>query len=195
MSDTGTADRVSAGACAHRETTTTEHAASDPGLVCVGVIGGTFGTAGQVRVRSFCVQPEDIMGYSPLLTEDGKCLTLTRTGTVKGGFSVRLENVSTREQAAAMKGVRLYIQKNRLPKLGEDEYYHADLVGMEVVDTAGKILGNVKSVQNHGASDILEVRKNPDLSDTVLLPFTASVIPSVDIKARRIIADPPPGLS
>ncbi len=163
-------------------------------LVCVGAIAGAFGVRGEVRLKSFCAVPEDIETYSPLLSEDGKqsyAVTLTRS--VKNGFSARLGGVSTKEQADAMNGRRLYAPRDRLPALPDDEYYHADLIGLEVLDTGGTVLGRVKSVQNHGAADLLEIHA-PGLKNTVLLPFTLSVVPTVDLGAGRIIADPPDGL-
>lgn len=162
--------------------------------VCVGAITGAFGVRGEVRLKSFCAEPADIAGYSPLTTEDGaRSFSLKITRAVKNGFAARLSGVSTKEQADDMRGLRLYVERTLLPSLPDDEFYHADLIGLEVVDTGGKTLGKVKSVQNHGASDLLEVH-GPGLKSTVLLPFTREAVPTVDLTAGRIIADPPEGL-
>ena len=96
---------------------------------------------------------------------------------MKNGFAARLSGVSTKEQADDMRGLRLYVERTLLPSLPDDEFYHADLIGLEVVDTGGKTLGKVKSVQNHGASDLLEVH-GPGLKSTVLLPFTREAVPT-----------------
>ena len=159
--------------------------------VCVGALAGAFGVRGEVRLKSFCADPEAIADYAPLWSEDGtRRFDVRLTGTVPGGFSARLSGISTREQAEALKGLRLYADRNRLPPPGEDEYYHADLIGLAVLDTGGAVLGRVQAVYNHGASDILEV-VGPGLKAPLLLPFTQMAVPTVDIAGGRIIADPP----
>lgn len=163
-------------------------------LICVGAIGGSFGVRGDVRLKSFCADPAALADYAPLTTEDGsRSFDLTLTGTIKSGFTARLSGVTTKEQADAMRGLRLYAPRDRLPSLPDDEYYHADLIGLAVHDTGGALIGTVQSVQNHGASDILEL-KIPGVGETVLLPFTMDNVPTVDLTARRIVADPPEGL-
>ena len=119
--------------------------------------------------------------------------TIAIVRAVKGGFVIRMPEVATKEQADAMKGVQLYARRDQLPSLPGDEYYHSDLTGLQVLDTGGETLGTVKSVQNHGAGDLLEVQL-PESSATVLVPFTLAVIPTVDMDTGRIIADPPDGL-
>ncbi|MEO0864847.1 MAG: ribosome maturation factor RimM, partial [Pseudomonadota bacterium] len=109
------------------------------------------------------------------------------------GFVARLAEVATKEQADALKGVQLFANRDQLPGLPDDEYYYTDLVGLEVFDTGGTSLGRVKSVQNHGASDLLEVHA-PGATATVLLPFTRAAVPTVDLASGRIVAVPPEGL-
>ncbi len=162
--------------------------------VCVGAIAGAFGVKGEVRLKSFCADPEAIASYGPLTSEDGaKSYTLRLTQSVKAGFAARIDGVQTREQADALRGTRLYADRAALPDLPEDEYYHADLIGLEVRDTGGAVLGRVKAVLNHGAGDLLEVF-GPGLPDTVLLPFTLAAVPTVDLAHGCVVADPPDGL-
>ena len=163
-------------------------------LICVGAIAGAFGVRGEVRLKSFCAIPEDIADYAPLQTEDGaQSFSVTLTRPIKSGFGARLSGVSTKEAADALKGTRLFAPRDRLPSLPDDEYYHADLIGLDVLDTGGAPLGSVVGVQNHGASDLLEIRA-PGLRETVLLPFTLAAVPTVDLAQNRLIADPPEGL-
>jgi 16S rRNA processing protein RimM len=162
-------------------------------LICVGAIAGSYGLNGEVRLKSFCGTPEDIETYSPLSSENGTSFTVKLGHPIKNGFSARLSGVSTKEQADALKGVRLFAAREKLPSLPDDEYYHADLIGLEVLDTGGTILGHVKTVLNHGAADLLEIAQ-AGTSATVLLPFTRDAVPTVDLEAARIIADPPEGL-
>ena len=163
-------------------------------LICVGSIGGSFGVRGDVRIKSFCAEPSAIADYNPLTTEDGsRSFSLTLIGPVKTGYSARVSGVSTKEEADALSGIKLYAVRARMPALPDDEFYHADLEGLEVVDTGGVTLGHVKNVQNHGAGDLLEVH-GPNLKTAVLLPFTVAAVPTVDLKAKRIVIDPPAGL-
>jgi 16S rRNA processing protein RimM len=159
------------------------------GLVCLGAVAGAWGVQGAVRLKSFCAEPADIGGYGPLVTEDGRSFRVRLLKPVAGGFAAQLSGVATREEAEALKGTRLYAPRDRLPALGEDEYYHADLIGLDVLDTGGALLGRVRAVSDHGAGDILEVA-TPGGGE-ILLPFTRAVVPTVDLSAGRIIADPP----
>ena len=162
--------------------------------VCVGAIAGAFGVQGEVRLKSFCAVPEDIAAYGLLHSEDGRrSFSVTITRPVKNGLAARLSNISTKEQADSLKGAKLYADRDRMPALPEDEFYHADLIGLEVRDTGGNLLGTVRAVQAFGAGDMLEIH-GPGLKTTVLLPFTREAVPTVDIAAGRIVADPPEGL-
>ncbi|MDM7256134.1 MAG: ribosome maturation factor RimM [Paracoccus sp. (in: a-proteobacteria)] len=159
--------------------------------IVVGAIAGAFGVHGEVRLKSFTTEPADIAKYAPLYTEDGaRRFEVKLTRPVTGGLGARLSGVTTREQADALKGVTLWADREKLPSLPDDEFYHADLIGLEVVDTGGVVLGRVRAIHNHGAGDILEIF-GPGRSQTLLLPFTRAVVPTVDVAAGRIVADPP----
>lgn len=162
--------------------------------ICVGAIAGAFGVRGELRLKSFTAAPEDIATYGPLETEDGgRSFAVTLTGQTTNALTARLSGVSSKEEADALRGVQLFVARDRLPNLPDDEYYHADLIGLEVYDSGGTLLGRVKAVLNHGASDILEIH-GPRLKSTVLLPFTLAAVPTVDLASGRIVADPPEGL-
>lgn len=162
--------------------------------IVVGAISGAFGVHGDVRLKSFCADPEAIADYAPLTTEDGKVFPkLIIVGQTTNALVARIEGVNSKEAADALKGVTLMAGRDKLPSLPDDEFYHADLIGLPVHDTGGALLGHVKDVLNHGASDILEVQ-GPDMKATVLLPFTQRAVPTVDLAAGRIVADPPEGL-
>ena len=162
--------------------------------VCVGALAGSFGVRGEVRLKSFCAEPEAIADYGPLWTEAGdRSFTVSITQAIKTGFAARVSGIETKEQADTLKGVRLYADRDALPVLPDDEYYHADLIGLEVRDTGGALLGRVKAVLNHGATDLLEIT-GPGIAEPVLLPFTMQAVPTVDLTSGRIVADPPDGL-
>lgn len=162
--------------------------------VCVGAIAGSFGVRGEVRLKSFCNEPSAIADYGPLVTEDGqRNFTVTLTRPVAGGFGARLSGVATKEQADALKGTSLYADREKLPPTAEDEFYHADLIGLEAYDPGGVHLGTVRAVHNHGAGDLLELA-GPAFASPLLVPFTRAVVPTVDLAARRLIVDLPEGL-
>ncbi|MEL6549631.1 MAG: ribosome maturation factor RimM [Pseudomonadota bacterium] len=162
--------------------------------VCVGAIAGAFGVSGEVRLKSFCADPLALGDYGALSDEAGaRRFTVQIDRAVDKGLIGRLSGVRSKEDADALKGTRLYAERAALPQLPDDEYYYSDLIGLAVVDPGGGTLGTVKAVLNHGATDILEV-KLPGSSETVLLPFTQEAVPTVDLGAQRIVADPPEGV-
>ena len=163
-------------------------------LICVGAIAGAFGVKGEVRLKSFCADPEAIADYGPLSTEDGaRRFDVTLVRAIKDGFAARLSGVATREEAEALRGTRLCAPRSRLPDPGDDEYYHSDLIGLPVYDTGGVELGRVRAVHDHGAGDMLEILP-VEGRRTILLPFTRAAVPTVDLASGRIVADPPEGL-
>jgi len=162
--------------------------------IIVGAIGGAFGVRGEVRLKSYCADPQAIADYTPLFSESGRRFAqIVLTGQLKNGFTARIDGVITKEDADALRNVNLYADRSVMPSLPDDEYYYSDLIGLTVLDTGGATLGTVKNVMDHGAGDLLEVIV-PGASDTVLLPFTQAAVPTVDLGSKRIIADPPDGL-
>lgn len=162
--------------------------------ICVGAFAGSFGVQGEVRLKSFCADPEAIETYGPLTTEDGTgSYEVQITRAVKNGFSARVSGVRTKEEADALKGVRLFAGRAALPNLPDDEFYHADLIGLAVFDAGGAALGSVTAVHNHGAGDLLEIT-GPGMKTPALLPFTQAAVPTVDLTAGRIVVDPPEGI-
>ena len=159
--------------------------------IIVGAIAGSFGVQGEVRLKSFCADPVAIASYGPLYTEDGnRSFTVKVTKAVSGGLGARLSGIATKEQADALRGTSLYADRHKLPSLPDDEFYHADLIGLTVNDPGGALIGTVQAVHNHGAGDLLEV-SGPGMKTSLLLPFTKAAVPMVDLAARLIIADPP----
>ena len=162
--------------------------------ICVGAIAGAYGVRGELRIKSFCAVGTDIETYSPLTSEDGsQQFHLAIVRPIKNGFVARIAEVTTKEEGDALKGTQLFARRDQLPSLPDDEFYHTDLIGLQVTDTGGNVLGQIKNVLDHGAGDILEVQR-PGSSETVLLPFTRASVPTVDLAAGTVIADPPDGL-
>ena len=162
--------------------------------ICVGAIAGSFGLQGEVRLKSFCSTPEAIATYGALTTEDGsRSFTVKLTRPVAGGLGARIAGISTKEQADALKGISLFADRTKLPALPDDEFYYTDLIGMAVHDTGGVLIGTLQAVHNHGAGDLLEIM-GQGMKTALLLPFTREAVPTVDLAARRLVADLPEGL-
>ena len=163
-------------------------------MIFVAALVGAFGVKGEVRLKSFTSDPESIADYSPLFNQDGtKSFNISLTGQIKNAFRARVSGIDSKEQAESMRGIQLFVPRSRLPKLPDDEFYHADLVGLEVFNAGGQSLGHIEGVQNHGATDLLEI-KGAALSQTLLLPFTRLNVPVVDLKSGKVIIDLPDGL-
>lgn len=157
-------------------------------------IGAAHGIRGEVRLKSFTADPLAVAGYGPLESEDGsRRFRITGLRPAKDMLIARIEGVTDRTAAERLRNLRLYVRRSRLPPPAEDEFYHADLIGLAVFDKGGLRLGAVVAVQNFGAGDLLEIRLESG-GATALLPFTKAAVPEVDIAGGRIVVDPPAGL-
>lgn len=166
--------------------------------VCVGAIAGAHGIKGEVKIKSFTAEPLSVGAYGPLWDETGaRRFTLSglrRAGSTAGEAMViaRLEGVTDRTAAEALRGLRLYAPRAALPATEPDEYYHHDLVGLVAVLPSGERLGKVAAVHNFGAGDLLEIARAKGAA--VVVPFTNAAVPRVDLAAGKVVVDPPEGL-
>lgn len=159
-------------------------------LILVGRVAGAFGVRGEVRITSYTAEPMALVEYKTLLKETGQpALTLTAGRPVKGGVVVRTAEVETREQAEALRGLKLFVPRDALPEPDEDEFYVTDLIGLAVETPEGEALGRVKAVQDFGAGDLLEIQ--PPEGASWYLPFTREAVPDVRIGEGKVIAVPP----
>ena len=148
---------------------------------------------GAVRIKSFTEAPEDVARYGPLADETGvRRFELRLIGAGKGVVIARLSGVEDRNQAEVLRGLRLYLPRSALPQPEAEEYYHADLIGLEAVLGDGTPVGRVRAIHDFGAGDTLELAR-PD-APPVMVPFTRAVVPQVELAAGRLVLDPPPGL-
>lgn len=148
-------------------------------LILVAQVAGGFGVKGEVRVTAWTADPMALLSYGPLLRADGSVgLTLTSGRAEKSAVVGRAKEIATKEQADALRGLKLYVPRDRFPPADEDEFYLADLVGLEARDPAGTVIGRVKSVQNFGAGDMLEIAPAAG-GQTWFLPFTRDAAPEI----------------
>jgi len=160
------------------------------GRVCLGQIGAAHGLGGEVRLRSFTSNPQAIAGYGPLETEDGRIFEIESIRPAKDHFVARLSGICDRNAAEQLTNVKLYVPRGRLPQPDQaDEFYHADLIGLAVIDPAGQSLGTVIAIHNFGAGDLIEVQPQSG-GETELIPFDEAHVPVVDVAAGRIVLSP-----
>ncbi len=159
--------------------------------ICVGTFAGAHGVKGLVRLRSFTEEPEAILAYGPLSDEGGKRVFAVRLkSSANDHFIAEVEGVTGREEAEALRGVKLFVLRAALPKLKKREYYEADLVGLAAEDKKGKACGKVAAVHNYGGGPFLEI---VTAGGNFMLPFTKTCAPEVEVEEGRIVIDPPPG--
>ena len=155
-------------------------------LTCVAIIVGAHGVHGAVKVKSFTQNPEDFSIYGPLLDAEGQVvLTPKNPRPINNAFTMRSPEVKTREQAMALKGTQLFVPRSAFPQIDEDEFYYADLVGLDVKSTDGKRIGKVIAVEDFGAGTLLEIKpgKSAENQNSFYHPFTKIAVPKVDLKA------------
>ncbi len=151
-------------------------------LILLGTIGAAHGIKGQVRIATHTQDPEAFGSYGPLSTDrDGLVVTLNKVRLHKNVVVAHIKGVSDRTAAEQLNGVNLYVERSKLPDPDdEDDFYHADLLGLEVRLDTGVVLGKVSALPNFGAGDLIEIR-DPQSGDTYLYPFTKAVVPHVNI--------------
>ena len=154
---------------------------TDDKLILVAQVAGGFGVRGEVRVTAYTADPMALLAYGPLLRADGSVgLTLTSARPDKNGVVGRAKEITTKEQADALRGLKLHIPRDRLPPPDEDEFYLTDLIGVQARDPEGTVLGTVKAVQNFGADDMLEIAPAQG-GPTWYLPFTREAVPELHL--------------
>jgi 16S rRNA processing protein RimM len=158
--------------------------------VCVASVAAAHGVRGALRLRSFTERPEDVAAYGPVYDRQGRPLfQLQVIGRARGGVLVRIEGVSDRSTAEALRGAELYVPRAALPELDPDEFYRADLEGLIVERADGSRLGTVRSLDNFGAGDIIEVEAED--GRVLALPFDQQTVPVVDLDGGRLVIEPP----
>lgn len=165
----------------------------DAARVCLGVVAGAHGIKGLVRVRSFTADPRAIATYGKLQDESGaRSFALDVVSESKGMLIARIAGIADRNAAELLKGVRLYVRRADLPDPAADEFYHADLVGLEAMQSDGTRLGTVRAVYDFGGGPSIEVED--EAGKMILVPFTTVAVPEVDIGAGKLVVAPPAGL-
>lgn len=161
--------------------------------ICVAQIGAAHGLKGEVHLRSFTQDPRAVARYGALETEDGaQKFEVESLRAAKDHFVAKLSGIDNRDAAQALRNVKLYVPRARLPAPeNKNTYYHADLIGLTVATTRAETIGEIMAIHNFGAGDIIEIRLTD--GETAMLPFTDAAVPVIDIAAGKVIVNPPEG--
>lgn len=168
---------------------------NDNAKVCVGVITTVHGVRGNVKVKSFTQNAADFASFGTLSDASGKrSFKMKIVGELKDQFLAAVDGIKDRTQAETLRGVELFVDRSLLPQAEENEFYYADLIGLDAKTAEGEILGKVKAVFNFGAGDMLEIENVADF-----IPFSNQCVPDVDLKAgfltvilpETVSAEPP----
>lgn len=158
--------------------------------ILIGRFGAVHGVRGEIRIKSFTADPMDLARYGTVQTLDGRRLTIARSRHVKDDMLVvSLEGVSSRNDVEALVNQDIFIDRAQLPPAEDEEFYLADLIGLEARLASGERYGVIRNVVNFGAGDILEVER--DTAYTALLPFTKAVAPEVRLAQGYVVVAPP----
>ncbi len=168
--------------------------AVDPAAhVVLAEIGAAHGVRGAAKLRLFAEDPASLTDCGPLVLSDGRTLQVTGLETAGGKVVARFEGVPDRTAVETLRGETLWLPRDRLPAIDEDDtFYHVDLLGLDVVDADGQPIGRVKTIQDFGAGDLVEIDR-PDAA-SFFLPFTQACVPEIDLAGRRLVIAVPPGL-
>jgi 16S rRNA processing protein RimM len=161
-----------------------------PPRICIARIGAAHGVRGAVKLWTFTEDPLAVTHYGPLTTKDGaRQFEVAHAREARDHLVATLKGIATREEAERLNGLELYVAREKLPDTDDDEYYHADLIGLAAVTAADEPLGRVIAIHNFGAGDIIEIA--PAHGPTLMLPFTNAVVPTVDVAGGRVVIELP----
>ena len=155
--------------------------------ILLGHIAGAHGVRGEVLINSYTSTPEDIAAYGPLTDESGtRAFAVTVVRVTNKGVVARLGGITDRAAAETLRGLRLYLERDRLPETRSNEFYYADLIGLAAVSPDGETIGRVVDLQNYGAGDLLEIQVESS-RETELVPFTKAFVREVDMAGGRLV--------
>lgn len=159
--------------------------------ILLGQIVRGHGIRGEMIVKAFTADPADIAAYGALTDAAGNApLKLSIVRVSDKGVVVRVQGVTDRNGADALRGRELYVARSRLPQAEPGSYYHTDLIGLDVLTADGARIGRVVDVQNFGAGDLLEIARD-GTKETELIPFTNACVPDIDLARGRVTIVPP----
>lgn len=158
--------------------------------VLIAAVIGAHGLKGEVKVKTFTATPDALARYRTLHAKDGRVFTIAQLRPGKADEAVAtLAEVVDRNTAESLRGLELFVKRDALPAPDENEFYHADLIGLTAMDEADRVIGTIRAIHNYGAGDVIEIARGD--GDTVMLPFVKDFVPLVDLKAGRVVIAEP----
>ncbi len=155
----------------------------------MGVIGRPHGVRGLLRVNAFTEDPDALAGY-PLVDKTGRPFTLTWISDNIAQLTENGRKITDRNAAERLTNTELFAPRSALPDADDEEFYLADLIGLQARDAAGAVLGTVAAVHDYGGGTSLEISPG-----AVLVPFTRAAVPVVDLAAGHVVVSPPAEIS
>jgi 16S rRNA processing protein RimM len=157
------------------------------GRICIAKFGAAHGVRGEIRLWPFTEDPLAVKDYGPLETKDGtRRFEIATLRAAKDHLVARIKGIDTRDDAETLNGLELYVTREKLPATDDDEFYHADLIGLAAVTAEHVPFGRIIAMHNFGAGDIVEIALNCG-GETKLLPFSNAVVPTVDLVKRHAV--------
>jgi 16S rRNA processing protein RimM len=155
--------------------------------VLVARFGAPHGVRGEVKLWSFTEDPLAVTEYAPLTAADGRTFEIESLRPAKDFLVARVAGVNDRTAAQALRNIELYVARERLPEIDEDEtWYVSDLIGLAALAPDGAQVGTVTAVHNFGAGEVIEIAPAGG-GPTIMLAFTESAVPEVNVKAGRMV--------
>ena len=152
--------------------------------IIIGRIVAPHGLKGEVKIKSFTEAPLDVASYGALMASDGRKFMLTDARLQGDVVVVAIAGIADRTSAESLRGLDLTIERADLPEPDEDEFYHADLIDLPVMDASGAEVGRVAAFHNFGGGEVIEIRRG---AAGVFVPFTQKMVPTIDLKGGRIV--------
>ncbi len=149
-------------------------------LVCVGVVSTPHGVRGDFKLKTFTENAESIFDYPKIFDDKGQELAIKRVGQSGGHLTAHIDGINDRNEAELLKGTKLYISRDALPKTEEGEFYIEDLIGLTVKIADGREVGVIRQVANYGAGDVVEVKFNNGTEEMFI--FNDETFPNVEIE-------------
>ena len=158
--------------------------------ILLGVVIGAQGLKGEVKVKTFTESPDKLGAYGALHAKDGRTFVVRTARAAKADIAVvRFDGVADRTAAEKLKGLELFVARDALPPPDDEEFYHADLIGLAAHDAEGRVLGTVSAIHDFGAGDVIAIARSD--GSEMILPFTQGVVPAVDIEAGFVVVAVP----
>lgn len=165
---------------------------TDERLILMGVIGKPHGVRGLVRVNAYTEDPDALADYAPLVDRNGRKFGLEWVGENIAQLTelhpAGPRKIADRTEAERLTNTELFAPRSALPEAGEEEFYLADLIGLQVRDINGAALGKITAVHEYGGGPSLEIA---GAAAPLLVPFTKAAVPVVDLETGQIIVQPP----